>query len=373
MANRVRLTTKRAAEFEAFATGKAANTDVSKIDVYSMNDARPVESKRDGNGSGDTFFKSVEIPAGEDHYGEKPISEEATRALNEGDVKGRDKDTNIPDLRSENHIRTAFQQSIKNARELDDRAAKCLIASERMLPGAATRTVEANAMDLMFLPTASIDSILTRQAALANDIVKAAEEVDPNLDPNLDPNKAKEAGLPPWLEGKVPSVDKDKKKEIEASALPGAENKCEPGKEMGTEACKEEKMETEASKTTLEEKVDKLAAAVEKMAGMFGQDPSKKPDADKTPGVTPALEAEANQNDPHAVDTGADPALRGNLPGKTASSHDSDVLDSIFSAVETGKKSGASNLSGMVRKASDSSDDLSALWGSTPDVSSVFS
>jgi cell division septation protein DedD len=96
--------------------------------------------------------------------------------------------------------------------------------------------------------------------------------------------------------------------------------------------------------------------------------------------------ASVGQNAPFASNAGvpADPAAAPAIEStpapmavqasKTASSHDdADVLDSIFAAVEPAGKRGASQLTGMVRKASEVSEaDLSSIWGSTPDVSSVF-
>ena len=353
MADRVRLTTKRAAEFEAFA---ADTTDVSKIDVYSQNDARPVESKRDGNGSGEAFQKSVDITKGQEYpWGDQPLSEAETKALHDADVKGRNKDTNIPE------IRTAFQQSIRNARELDDRAAKCLVASERMLPGASAMMHEANAMDLMFLPASSIDSILSRQAALAQDVVKIAEEAAAKIED-------KEAGtLPPALQAAI-DAKKDGKPEENVEdkeagfpaptapdAAPAAIKPADADKDADKDASEDKFAALEATVNSL---ADKMANFFDKMQAAKGDKPADEPKAEDAT-------AEAGQNAPDAF---------AGLPGKTASSHDADVLDSIFSAAVPAKKSGAAQLSGMVRKASDSSEgDLTALWGSTPDVSAVFS
>ena len=335
MTARVRLTTKTATEGDA----------------YNLNDARPKEESRGGNGSGETFQKEYAIGDSKS-FGEEPISTGETKKLHDKDVNDRNEV-------GMGNIRMAFQQSIKNARELDDRAAKCLTAAERILPGAKAASIEAQAMDLMFLPSAAIDSLLSRQASLAQDIVATAETVAGEMP----------AGFKAMMEAKK---DKEEKKAgddeaAEGEKAPKGDDEAAEGEKPVITSKEEDK---EDAVTAMQKQMESMAATIKGLQDQIGATasvgqnapfasnagiPADPADATVTPAVTPA---------PMAAMASA----------KTASSHDdADVLDSIFAAVEPAGKRGATQLSGMVRKASEVSEaDLSSIWGSTPDVSSVF-
>lgn len=333
MTARVRLTTKTATEGDA----------------YNLNDARPKEESRGGNGSGETFQKEYAIGDAKS-FGEEPISTAETKKLHDKDVNDRNEV-------GMGNIRMAFQQSIKNARELDDRAAKCLTAAERILPGAKAASIEAQAMDLMFLPSAAIDSLLSRQASLAQDIVATAETV---------------AGtLPPALQAAI-DAKKEEKKAGDDEAAEG--DKAPKGDDEAAEGEKPvitpEKEEKEDVVTAMKAQMDAMAATIKGLQDQIGATASVGQNAPFASNATDPTAAPAV--DPTAAPAPAPMAAQAST--KTASSHDdADVLDSIFAAVEPAGKRGASQLSGMVRKASEVSEaDLSSIWGSTPDVSSVF-
>jgi hypothetical protein len=314
MAERERLTTKKA--------GEIVN------DPYTMNGARPEESARGGNGSGDTFQKTYD-KGGPAEFGETPIGEAETKALNTKDIKDRN-DMNIGE------IRLAFANAIKNSQNVREHAAKCVTASECMLPGANDEVVAANAADLMFLPDFAIDGLLARQSSLALAAVEGAGEDDkPVVPPALEEKKAD--GIPEQFkkeEDKAPAAEGDKPEVKDAS---------------------EDKI------AALEKQVQELMAAI----GNMQQAPVAA--APVAPAPAPEIAPEGGEMEISFGDE--DPAAAPAPAAKTASSH-GDTLESIFNAYEAP----ASMPSSMVRQASARSeeDELSAVWGSTPNVSSVF-
>jgi len=300
---RTRLTDKKAGEVN---------------DVYTMNGARPDEAKRGGNGSGETFQKEYQT-GDTSSWKEDPISTQETAKLNTEDAKRNEMNLG--------EIRMAFAQAIKQSSQMREHAAKCMIASERMLPGASQEALIANSSDLMFLPDSAIDGVLSRQASLALSVTSAADEPEA-------PEAPKAAG-----EGEPDGDEAPKAPETEEAP---------------------EAKEAEDKMAALEDKLAKLTDVVMAMAQAATEPaPAPEPDGDEP---APEPEPEIEMGKENIVEASA----------KTASSHGDDALESIFSAVEP---AAASLTSSMVKKASaGSSDDiLDSLWGSTPNVSAVFS
>jgi hypothetical protein len=200
-------------------------------------------------------------------------------------------------------------EAVKTARQLEQKAVKCIVAAQRMLPGAADEIIEAQAADLMELPESALMATLSRQEKLAQEIVAKAEDCAEDCDEEKSAAKKED----------------EEAEEVEASKKED-----------------EEAEEVEASK-----KEDEEAEEVEA---------SKKEDEE-------AEEVEASKKEDEEAEEDME----------KAASEDS-LLDQIFSSVQASdNKKGASSLSGIVKKeASEKSDDLSKLWGSTPDVSHVF-
>jgi hypothetical protein len=311
---------------------------VAGEELYTMNDARKPEEQRGGNGSGAAFQKAYD-KGGPSEFGEDPITEAETKALHDKDVKDRT-EMNVGELR------LAFANAIKNSQNVREHAAKCVTASECMLPGCTEEIIAANAADLMFLPEFAIDGILSRQASLAEGVLASAEgEEDGEKKPN-------------------PFAPAKEKKATEAA----------PQSPVAPAAITEEKPAVAAidDKTAMEAKMNDMHQAMQAMAAQI--------EALKNPGVMAAAAPEA----PAAPAEGGEGELDIDLGGgegdldtddkatpKTASVKGGDALESIFAAYDSAPAAMPSN---MVRKASARSEDdeLSALWGSTPDVSSVF-
>ena len=80
--------------------------------------------------------------------------------------------------------------------ELEGKAVKCLVASQRMLPGANRDVVEAQAIGLMHLPGNEVDMLLGRQESLARSIAASADECADDKAPVDEEKKAVEAAAP---------------------------------------------------------------------------------------------------------------------------------------------------------------------------------
>ena len=235
-------------------------------------------------------------------------------------------------------VREANEQHIKNARDLERKAVKCIVASQRMLPGMDEKSVEANALDLMHMPASSLDALLDRQAKLAESIQAAAEEVT--------------AGeLPEALQK---AIDEKKEKAEKKAGDDSEEKSEEEAKEAGDDKAEEEEVKEASEKVAADEKLAALVtAAVEAALAKKAADEAPAEEEEKEAGEEPAEEEKTEEV-------------------KEAS--DENLLDSIFSSVKASdSKAGASSLTGLVAKsASSKENDISGLWQSAPDVSSTF-
>lgn len=250
-------------------------------------------------------------------------------------------------------------EAVQSARKLEARAVKCIVASQRMLPGASEQEVEAQACDLLSLPENQIDALLSRQEKLANMIAGVADETATEANDEAqqmeeakkvlaakkeaaekaaaeaaDLEKALEAGeLPPWLK-----KDKDDEKKEEGEEKEEKEEKKEEAEEKEAKECEEKKEEAEEKKEEAEEE----KAATEEAPAAEGEEKKEE--------NPPATEM------PETKEAGAN------------------LLDDIFSVVTASdSKQGAKSLEGMVKKASEGGpENLSDMWRTDPDVSTHF-
>ncbi len=321
--SRNRLTDKTAAEAEG-------------NDLYTMNGARPT-----GNINPGTKY-DIGGPA---EFGETPITQAETKAIHDQDVKDRDPDTNIPELRK------ASEQAIRNAAELERKAIRCLVASQRMLPGAEQHVIEANAADLIRLPLASIDAILSRQESFARRVASEAEALEGDQKNPFAP-KAEDDQVPAPTTAPIVPVTADPS--IAAPVAPVAAAPVAPafGAPVApavdpmvdpSDAAPADQAAAMDPMAMMQHMAAKIAALEEKLAG--------KPEK----GVNPFADCDDDDK------TGC---------VKTASS-----LDAVFAAAQApASKKGVTSLSGMVRQASvaPATSSLESLWVSAPDVSGLF-
>ena len=213
----------------------------------------------------------------------------------------------------------AAMEAVASAKKLEEKAIRCIVAAQRMLPGAPDDMIELQAADLMHLPEPALNATLTRQEKLAGLISKAASD---------SAEESKEASKD--------SCDKPEEKKEEAKEATKVEEK----KEEAKEATKVEEKKEEAKEATKAEEKKEEAKEATKVE-------EKKEEAKE------ATKAEEKEEAKEASDN---------------------LLDMIFSEViASDVKKGATSLSGLVKKeASEAGVDLSSVWASAPDISDVF-
>ena len=86
----------------------------------------------------------------------------------------------------------AAAEAIASAREMEMKAVKCIIASQRMLPGAPDELIEKQASVLLSLPGEGIDEILSNQQNFAKMISKAASEIAEEVEEDKEDKEDKE-------------------------------------------------------------------------------------------------------------------------------------------------------------------------------------
>ena len=289
-------------------------------DLYTMNGARPTGNVNPGD--------KYEI-GGPDQFGETPISTADTAKLHDKDVNDRN-DQNIPNLRE------ASEAAIRSAAVLEQKAVRCLVASQRMLPGADQQMIEANAMDLIRLPLTSIDAILARQESFARRLASEAEEASKGDEGKDAPAADPAAPVAPIAPVAAPVMD---------PAAPVAPVAPAAAPVPAPEAAPVVNPEVPAAPAP-EASIDELKNTIQLMASKIA-----------------ALEE--GMKDKKDEDEGA---------VKFASTAE-DTIDSVFAAAQVpASKKGATSLSGMVRQASTAAPEssLESLWPSAPDVSGMF-
>ncbi len=349
---RVRLTNKVIAGME----GK---------DVYNMNVPEKKDPGQKYQGAGDNPSGWAEDPAKKDWDGQK-----------------RD-DMNVAIPGSGVNKNAA---AIKSARKLEEKAIKCIVAAQRMLPGASDDLIEKQAADLMGLPDLAITNTLLRQEDLAKSFTKAAadaageeEKEEEKVEEKKDEKEAakKEEEKEEEVEDKEASVSEvvaTLKKQ--ASDIQAALKKLEAGEmpEGFKKFIKKKKDEKEAEAAKkVDEKEEMEAEAAKKPAKedeMEAEAAKKEEKEDEKPEVEAAKKEE--KEDEMEAEAAKKPAEdEVDMDEKEASGPT--LLDTIFESVTgTSKKAGAKSLSGLVKKASEGGSDLSSLWDAPPDVSKNF-
>lgn len=304
---RNRLTTKKAGEAGAI------------NDVYTLNGARPTGNVNPAD--------KYEI-GGPDQFGETPLSTADTAKLHDKDVKDRDPNTNISNLRE------AAVSAVRNAAETEKKAMRCLVAAQRMLPGADESVIEATAADLLVnMPTAAVDALLMRQEAFARKIASDAGAVSTD----------------------EPVVPTEENKDIVPSAAPAQVDASAAAPATAvTPAPAAVPAEAPAAAPNMDELVNKLASVLmPQLDQLVGQK------------IAAAAATAKKDEDPEKDDDA--------FFGKKASA---DNLDNVFSATApSASKKGATSLSGMVNKQASSApatQSLESLWVTAPDVTGLF-
>jgi len=247
------------------------------------------------------------------------------------DIGGPSAFAEDPDLRTpwktEGRLETGHpapaREAVKSARQLEDKALKCITIAQRVLPGASDDLIESQATDFMFLPERAILATLERQSKLAEILAQEEEE---------EKEEEKEAAKKP----------EEEEEEKEAAKKPEEE---EEEKEAAKKP-EEEEEEKEAAKKPEKEEKEK-SAEDEKEVAKKPEEEEKEKSAEDEKEIAKKPEEEKKEK---------------------SAEEDIDLLDSIFANKE---KTGAKKLSGIVKQASNVNN-LEDLWSAPPDVSEAF-
>ena len=283
--------------------------------------------------------------------------EDVNKDLPGGKKDKRDPDTHIPEITAK-----MAAEAVQAAHKLEEKAVKCIVASQRILPGAEDEIIQHQAADLMHLPDNMVDAMLNRQEELANTIAKAAACMDKKEEDEKDEEKDAAA------ECKDEKKEDEKKDEKDAGEIPeGLKKFQEAQKAKGgkKDDKKEDKKEDKEDEKDAEDKEDKKEdekkedEKEEKDAEDKKDEKEEKKDEEKDA----AKEEKEDEKKDEEKDAGVELEASASL------------LDDIFAGViASDTKKGAKSLSGLVKKeASESnSDPLAGIWKTDPDISNLF-
>ena len=266
------------------------------------------------------------------------------------------------DKRDEMHVpeMTSKQaaEAVAAAKKLEEKAIKCIVASQRMLPGASDDLIEAQAADLMHLPENCVNATLSRQEDLAKLISKAANDSAEESDEESDEDEESE---------KKPEEESDEEKEEkDAGDIPeGLKKFQEEQKGKKPEGDEPEGDMDKVANAIISGDISKLPPALQKHI----QDmKDKKNDKD-----VDAAAKNPEEEDEEEVDA-AKEEKNPEEGDMSCEASETSILDEIFSSVTASdSKKGAKTLKGMVKKeASEGGNGLNGIWDSPPDVSGVF-
>jgi len=247
----------------------------------------------------------------------------------------------------------AAAEAVASARVLEAKAVKCIIAAQRILPGAAEEMIEKQAAIFMHLPEEGLNATLSNQESLAKMISKQASETSEEAKAKGETVKQEEAEKKCNKEDEqkkeaAKKVMDDKKKKLEDLKKEAADLETEL-----TAGKKDEKVVEEEDKTAAVKKDEKVVEEEDKTAAVK-KDEKVVEEEDKTAAVKKDEKVEEEKEEVEASD--------------------GTLLDQIFGEVTASEnKKGAAKLSGMVKKqASEQVSDLQGLWATDPDVSNMF-
>ena len=252
--------------------------------------------------------------------------------------------------------RHAATEAVASARVLEAKAVKCIIAAQRILPGAAEEMIEKQAAIFMHLPEEGLNATLSNQESLAKMISKQASETSEEAKAEGETVKQEEA------EKKCDKED-DQKKE---AAKKDIADKMEKLRNLKKEAAD---LETELTAGKNQNDPKESNASEEDKTAAAKKD-EKVEEEDKTAAVKKDEKVEEEEDKTAAVKK--DEKVEEEKEEVEAS--DGTLLDQIFGEVTASEtKKGAAKLSGMVKKqASEQVNDLQGLWATSPDVSNMF-
>jgi colicin import membrane protein len=261
----------------------------------------------------------------------------------------------------------AAAEAIASAKQMEIKAVKCIIAAQRILPGAPEELIEKQAALLLNMPNEALDGTLANQEELAKLISKQAGKAVEETEEDDEAKKKAAADLKEKQE-KLEMLKKqasEVEKEIEAMDQNAKANKNWPTGKKTEKKANDEECEKKEEECKEEEKKDEGDKKEEKAA--TSEEDKKDDKKEEKTAVAEEKKEEEKKDEGDKKDEKA--ATEVTLEASTDT-----LLDQIFSEVTASEtKSGATKLSGIVKKASSGSpDDLSKLWASAPDLSDRF-
>ena len=353
---RQRLTTRVAEDLTVKSKGETKESKGSGIDndVYNLNDTGHEKNDPDRG----EYAKGDPSAWGEDVY-TKPVNT---------DDKNREETGHAPLV--DKH---AAIEAIATVHKLEEKAARCIVASQRALPGADRNMIEAQAASFMHLPDEELNATLMRQEKLARLIAGAAEEAA--AETVVEDKEAKKGEIPPQFLENIRS-----KKDRAEGDKPEDEPEDEPADK---DAKKDEKIPEFLSQklASLEAEIASLRTAAKKGISSINTndtgmnitnaneesegDKAKKPEGDTPEGD------KAKEDDADEVTFGDDDE------GSDRDASDDNLLNQIFSTVTAStEKKGAKTLAGLVKKEASTSgtSDLDSILmdGVPPSINHLF-
>ena len=244
------------------------------------------------------------------------------------------------------------REAVVTARNLEEKALKCITIAQRMLPGASDSFIEEQATDLMYLPERSVLATLQRQSELAEVLAKSEKEDEDEAADAEAGAKCKEENADADAEAAKKAPEVKEEEAVEAKKAPAKEDeevveaKKAPAKE---EAPKDDEEAVEAKKAPAKEETEGEEVEAKKKAPVVPEIPEEKEvEAKKKAPVVPEIPEEKEE----------------------VEASNGDLLDMIFAQEEP--KAGVKKLSGIVKQASNNEINLESLWDAPPDVSKAF-
>lgn len=348
---RQRLTTRIAEDMTVKSKGETKESKGSGIDndVYDMNDTghEKNDPKREEYAKGDPSAWAEDVYT-------KPVNTDDSKREETGHAPLIDKHATV--------------EAIATVRRLEEKAARCIVASQRALPGAERTMIEAQAASFMHLPDSELNATLARQEKLARMIAAAADEAVEEAQDSDDAEKDTEK-------------DTEKAKDTEAACVKTEEaGKKEKKDEDLPDFLKEKLASLEAEIATLKEAATKGVSSVntnktEMNITNAAEECKENEEAEKKEEKAKDLLEEAEEMEENGEDKDAGNEVTfGDDEGKEAS--DDSLLDQIFSTVTaSAEKKGAKTLAGLVKKEASSGGvnlDSILMDGVPPNVSHLF-
>jgi hypothetical protein len=381
---RQRLTTRTAEDLTVKSKGEVKESKGSGIDndVYDQNDTGHEKNDADRG----EYAKGDPSAWAEDVH-TKPVNK---------DDKNREETGHAPLV--DKH---AAAEAIATVRKLEEKAARCIVAAQRTLPGADRGMIEDQAASYMHMPDVELNATLARQEKLARMIAGAADEAAKEVAEEKKEEKAEEkAEKAEEKKEEAKADDKEACKDAPVkSEEAGKKGVVPPQFAKNVEEKKDEKKEGEKDLpeflqkklASLEAEIETLKTAAKKGVSSVNtnktemnisnaSDEAAKPEAKVTetpaaPAVAAPTAAEECPKAEKKEEKKDDDITFGDEDeGKEAS--DDSLLDQIFSTVTaSADKKGAKTLAGLVKKeASAGSVDLDSILmdGVPPSVNHLF-